>query len=33
MVDAHLEKIRHGENADAKSASEAMIITPMFGDW
>jgi hypothetical protein len=30
MIDAHLEKIRHGENADAKSELEAMIITPLF---
>jgi hypothetical protein len=33
MIDAHLEKFRHGENADAKSEFEAMIITPIFDDW
>jgi hypothetical protein len=30
MIDSHLEKNRHGENADAKSAFETMIITPFF---
>jgi hypothetical protein len=33
MIDAHLEKFRHCENADAKSELEAMIITPIFDDW
>jgi hypothetical protein len=33
MIDAHLEKFRHGENADAKSEFEAMIITPLFDAW
>jgi hypothetical protein len=33
MIDAHLEKNRHGENADAKSEFEAMIIKPMFDAW
>jgi hypothetical protein len=33
MIDAHLKKIRHGENADAKSECEAMIITPLFDAW
>jgi hypothetical protein len=30
MIDAHFEKNRHGENADARSAFEAIIITPFF---
>jgi hypothetical protein len=33
MIDAYLEKNRHGENADAKSEFEAMIITPLFDAW
>jgi hypothetical protein len=33
MIDAHLEKNRHGENADAKSEFEAMIVTPIFDAW
>jgi hypothetical protein len=33
MIDAHLEKFWHGENADAKSEFEAMIITPLFYAW
>jgi hypothetical protein len=33
MIDAHLEKHRHGENADAKSEFEAMIIKPIFDAW
>jgi hypothetical protein len=33
MIDTLLEKIRHGENADAKSEFEAMIITPIFDAW
>jgi hypothetical protein len=33
MTEAHLKKIRHGENADAKSEFEAMIITPLFDAW
>jgi hypothetical protein len=33
MIDAHLEKNRHGENADAKSEIETMIITPLFDAW
>jgi hypothetical protein len=33
MIDAHLEKNHHGENADARSAFEAMIITPIFEAW
>jgi hypothetical protein len=33
MIDAHLENKRHGENADARSAFEAMIITPIFEAW
>jgi hypothetical protein len=33
MIDAHLEKIRHGENADAKSEFEAMIIKTIFDAW
>jgi hypothetical protein len=30
MIDAQLKKIRHGENADGRSAFQAMIITPIF---
>jgi hypothetical protein len=33
MIDAHLGKIRYGENADAKSAFKAMMITPIFEAW
>jgi hypothetical protein len=30
MIDAHLGKNCHGENVDARSAFEAMIINPIF---